>query len=626
MKKYLTIICICLISLTSIIFMVGCKKDKQPNSPSGNPSGEPSGNPSSEPSGNPSDEDKYYDITWVDDLGNVITTQSLKEGTLPAYDYDKVDTDEWDYVFKGWSETQNGEVLESIPSASENKTYYAVIDQIKKQYTLSFNVNGGSVVSPISQYYNEPIEAPENPTKEGYRFVCWCFDAALTTAVEWPISITQNTTLYASWNEVVDVKGYLSLLLEGYELNPYSYIPESMTPGYSANLINSSSVISDYSNFVNVSSIKDCGFGEQWHMITDNLQQSQTFFNVLGVVEGLTTSSIVTFNNYFDKNPSDTAHYSFENGEYNVTIHFDGEVIYYVLDFTSNIPILGEQTVQIALSMDIETMIKEVRIQLGDANALKYVISEDSYTFAIKYLGVRRAYFRVQKNSDNSIEGHINEYLTVSGIGTSSAADFYIDDEYVSVVGNKASGMIGFTGYISELYNTNTGKLLSYEVKETVSQVTYNTLWFNLSDISGITSIKYQEKTDSTDAMFYVNNSTNAWETKKVGGFSVKSFSRRFDIEFRTQYFYTYNAEEKTYEEVVVNVPMLFVQEENFDTLNSDVKSVNSNVNLNVLIANSDLAKLKEDYNTLIDIFIANKETITEELIIEFIGNRIEFN
>ena len=50
------------------------------------------------------DEDKYYDITWVDDLGNVITTQSLKEGTLPTYIYtnDEFDTSDAVAVVK-WS-------------------------------------------------------------------------------------------------------------------------------------------------------------------------------------------------------------------------------------------------------------------------------------------------------------------------------------------------------------------------------------------------------------------------------------------------------------------------------------------------------------------------------------------
>ena len=53
-----------------------------------------------------------------------------------------------------------------------------------------------------------------------------------------------------------------------------------------------------------------------------------------------------------------------------------------------------------------------------------------------------------------------------------ACADFYIDDEYTSVVGNKASGIVGFAGYINELYETQEGKLLGYKVRETFEKCT----------------------------------------------------------------------------------------------------------------------------------------------------------
>lgn len=583
-----------------IVLLVSCGKRKQPDN---------------------IEDTKLYSITWKDEIGNTINTSSVKENELPTYTYDKKDTQEWDYSFKGWSETLGGTVIEIVKPTTD-KTYYAVIDKVKQQYTISFNSNEGSIVDSIKRDYDSSVDAPTNPTKDGYRFICWCTDPELKNALEWPIKLTEDTILYASWNEQVDIPAYLSMLLEDYELNPYSYIPESMRPGYSANLVNTGTVISDYSDFVQVSNIKNNGFGEQWHMVTDNLQQSLVFFNTLSVVEGLITTSVTTFNNYFDKNPADTASHSFASGIYTVTINFNGKQIFYILDYTATYPVLGEQKVQIALCMNIETKEKDVRIQLGDANALAYTISENAYTFAIKYLGVRKAYFTVQRSNDG-VEGHIKEFLTISGKGISSAADFYVNDEYLSVVGNKAGGIIGFTGYISELYNIKDGKLLGYEVKETLSKIEYNTLWFDLSSLSGITSIKYQEKTDSTEEAIFVNGLSSAWATKKVGGRSTKTLSRRFDIEFRTQYFYTYDSENKTYVEVSVKVPMLFVQEENYDTLNADVKSVNSTINVNIILNKDNITKLKNDYDSLIEIFIINKENMTEDKIVEIIGDPI---
>ena len=151
-----------------------------------------------------------------------------------------------------------------------------------------------------------------------------------------------------------------------------------------------------------------------------------------------------------------------------------------------------------ALSMDLATQSKHVRIQLGDANAVAYTIEKDHYTFAINYLDVdlenvdvgRRAFFEIIENSDGSITAHIYEYITASVLEIAGIADVYITEDYVTVVGNKASGMAVFEGTICELYSVATGKMIAYEVKESTEvldiTVTYNTLWFDLEDVNGI--------------------------------------------------------------------------------------------------------------------------------------------
>ena len=265
-----------------------------------------------------------------------------------------------------------------------------------------------------------------------------------------------------------------------------------------------------------------------------------------------------------------------------------------------------------------------VRIQIGDVNALTYKMLENSYEFAIKCLGVRRAYFFIERDEEGVVSGKIYEYLTVSSVEVASAAEFYITEEYVSVVGNKADGMTGFTGYINELYNAETGKLIGYEVQETLSKITYNTLWFNLDDIGGITSIRYQPADGEKDAVVYINGKTKAWEPKKVGGIGTKMLSRRFDIEFRTQYVYAYDADAGKYVEYKIQVPMMFVQEENYDTFIDDVKSTNS-VQITVKVQQTDLEKILADYDELIPAFIENKDKITVDVIIAFIGDKITF-
>lgn len=620
MKKQICMGVLFAVTLVLFFALLSCGTTTSTTEPAGNGSSQ-----NDQAQTAPEQSVNHYSVSWFDEDGKLLDITTVEEGNVPSKNWAKQNDAEWIYTVKGWSTTQGGTALETLPAASENTSYYAVVEKTKQQYTVTFNTNGGNEISSETRCYGDVLQKPENPKKEGFRFVAWCSDAELNHKVEFPYTVTGHVTLYASYNVKVDTGRYLEALLEGYDMNPLEYIPETMRYNYSPNLVTEDEVTKDYSSFVNKADIVSRGFGEQWNMIADNLNQSMAFFRVLSVVENLTSTSVTAFNNYLDTNPEDTAQYQFASGIYNVTIRFDGTHMYYVLDYSANV-FGSEQSVQIALSLDINTNAKDVRVMIGDANALRYCIEDDSYTFAIKYLGVRRAYFKVEKLSDGSVEGSINEYLTVAGKGVHSAADFYIDEDYLTAVGNKASGIPGFTGYISEVYDVKNGKMLGYEVRETLSAITYNTLWFDLSDISGIDSIKFTEKTDTEDAAFYVNGSSEKWQNKKVGGLSLKTASRRFDIEFRTQYFYTYNAETEEYEALAVEVPMLFVQQENYDTFAADVKSVNSSLNVAITMSSGVLDKIKSEYQSKVDAFIQHKDSVTEDSIVSFIGDKVRFD
>lgn len=577
----------------------------------------------------PAPSSKTYTITWVDENGTVLTSKAVKEGETPSYSYSLQDTAEWDYTMVGWSSAANGEVLTKIPDATANATYYAVVTATKQVYTVTFTTLGGSNVATQSVEYGKKASLPEPPTYSGHKFVGWSTSATESIEVNFDAAITGDVEYFAVWNEVVDVKALLLALLNGYKANPYSYIPNSMKFDYNANLIDTESIITDYSGNVNVSDIT-YGFGEQWHMVLDNIDQSMLFFNTLSVVEALSTTSIVGFNNYFDQNPADTAHYEFENGIYNVSIKFDGEVIFYVVDYTADFPVFGTVSAQIALSMKIKNGEKNVRVQIGDSNALTYTVSENHYEFAIKYLDKRTAIFSINRNNNGSVSGKIYEFLYMNDTSLiSSAADFYIAGDYVSVVGNKADGIVGFNNTICEVYDISTGRLIGYEISETQQisgiAVNFDTLWFNLNDVTGINTIKYIPKTDTSEAKLYINGSTDVWKVKLVGGFSLTTLSRRYDIEFRTQYVTTYDSVANEYVVHKIQVPMIFVQEAYYDTLSDDVKSENESLAVHTAVDSTDLGKLISEYEELIPVFNDNKALYTKELVIAYIGDKITF-
>lgn len=582
-----------------------------------------------------------FTITFKDENGVTLESKKWDEGATPSYDYEKQDTAEWDYTVNGWSLTQGGEVI-AIPEVSADATYYAVVTSVKQRYTITFDSNGGSAVASITDEYGASIEEPSKPTREGYKFVAWSTDATGNNKVTWPLTLTKNEKLYANWNEKVDIKSYLKSLIFATEQDPYSYIPAKMKQSNSANHVIASEVTYDFASSTNVSDIKYGGFGEQWHMVIDNIQQSELFFSVLTLGETAINSSVVLFNNYLDKNPDDTASHTLKETKYTAKLTFKDGILAYTIQYKTNlnIPFFGNVMPQVDMTYNVATSEKAVRIKLTENNAMKYVSTADTYAFAIQY-GVeavnRKAYFQLNRLQDESIQGHIYEFVQFKDKDmVPSCADFYIGKTYTSVVGNKASGLVGFKGYINELYKTNEGKLLCYEVRETLTVLgisgQYNTLWFNLNDINGITSVKAIANENNTGNYtnknpydVYLNGSSSKFEptyNKKLG----KNTSRKYDVEFRKQYFYGYQEDKLV--EYETNIPMMFIQDNNdkdtnFNDFPSDILS-KSGITASVKLAQADLNKVRDDYSKLIDAFIANKETVTGTTIETYIGGAIE--
>ena len=188
--------------------------------------------------------------------------------------------------------------------------------------------------------------------------------------------------------------------------------------------------------------------------------------------------------------------------------------------------------------------------------------------------------------------------------------------------------MVAFTGYVNELYKADEGTLIGYEVREekTIAGVTaqYNTLWFNLIDISNITSVRVTDKTDANKSSrstvdVYINGSTDLFVPTYNKKLTVKT-SRKYDIELRKRYYYSYD---KTNQKLVcheVEVPMMFIQQgDNLSTFNADMNADNG-VDANVRMATADLNKILSDYSTLITIFKDNKDNMSSDQISAYLA------
>ncbi len=88
------------------------------------------------------------------------------------------------YTFTGWDR----EIPTTMPA--ENMTITAKWKV--NQYTITFDTNGGSEITPITQDYGTAITAPANPTREGYTFIGWDKEIPTTMPAE-------NMTVTAQW-------------------------------------------------------------------------------------------------------------------------------------------------------------------------------------------------------------------------------------------------------------------------------------------------------------------------------------------------------------------------------------------------------------------------------------------
>ena len=74
-------------------------------------------------------------------------------------------------------------------------------DAPKKEFTITFDTQGGSVVKPITIAEGATITLPRNPTKEGYIFDGWYLSDEFIEKFNATQTISSNITVYAKWKE-----------------------------------------------------------------------------------------------------------------------------------------------------------------------------------------------------------------------------------------------------------------------------------------------------------------------------------------------------------------------------------------------------------------------------------------
>jgi uncharacterized repeat protein (TIGR02543 family) len=117
------------------------------------------------------------------------TPTTLAEGTYYYY-----------VVVTNTNGTVNGAQTATATSNAATVIVTAAGGATPATYTVTFNSRGGSNVSPQDVYDGSTLTPPSAPTREGYDFGGWYYEASCTN--EWYFDgdvVTGNITLYAKW-------------------------------------------------------------------------------------------------------------------------------------------------------------------------------------------------------------------------------------------------------------------------------------------------------------------------------------------------------------------------------------------------------------------------------------------
>lgn len=113
-------------------------------------------------------ETKTYTITWLDENAEEIDRTTVDCGTVPTHaDLYKPSTAACSYEWKGWNKT--------LVAANADATYKSLgFTQVPKRYAITFVTGAGATaINPIEQEVGTSVEAPANPTRDGYTFNGW---------------------------------------------------------------------------------------------------------------------------------------------------------------------------------------------------------------------------------------------------------------------------------------------------------------------------------------------------------------------------------------------------------------------------------------------------------------------
>lgn len=426
-----------------------------------------------------------------------------------------------------------------------------------------------------------------------------------------------NTLTLTATLRIINVVSVATTVVNGlvHAPDPWSFIPEGL---HMDNMSYSQMPVNDFTSFVNVSTIGKKAIGKQLNVLYDGLIDTASALTYVDKVYAVAGTIADLYQSFINANPENYAEFSGEAGGFKFYIQLNGD---------NSLLLAGNSTVSMELQYNSETGVRKGRVQVTNGVAIKYDAAETHLKLAIKatVAGVGNIKQIEFAKNDTTTTGYMYEYTGTESKNLKTSAVIAFNDTKTVIVSNKReTDDLTIKGY-EEVYNSQTGEYIGGEAGETVKNIQYDTLWFMLNDVTGINSVKAIHETNGLNAdTIYINNSTEAIHTKTVGGISLKTASRRYDIEMKDVWYVVATTVDgkTTYEKQKASIPMLFVQHENVDTLGADMLEKNPKC----LTAAPSLPSVKKtnitvDYEQMAQLFATVKEQVTFADINNYIGS-----
>lgn len=148
-----------------------------------------------------------YTFTFDKNGGNTPSSTTITKeyntavGTLPTCTRNADNT--YTYTFAGWFDTSassGGTQLTTTTKVTSNKTWYARWTPTYKNYTVTWDGNGGTPSKSSSSFhYNDALGTLPTATRTGYTFKGWSTSKTGTVNVSTTTKVTANVTYYAVW-------------------------------------------------------------------------------------------------------------------------------------------------------------------------------------------------------------------------------------------------------------------------------------------------------------------------------------------------------------------------------------------------------------------------------------------